>query len=165
MMGGKMNSKFLRYYSWLERAHGAESNVADNTTTSLFPCFLPYPEVFYSSGVGGKPVNGSIWAKRYLNAFIAWCNYVELGCPNLVGGVCEPRVAYQSEVISRGYADRLLGEVEKFGSDELISGMLEFQSGRRAVEEALLKVQCAGPGYLFFRNWAGTWRCLGGEDG
>lgn len=148
MMGGKMNSKFLRY-SWLERAHGAESNVADNTTTSLFPCFLPYPEVFYSSGVGGKPVNGGIWAKRYLNAFIAWCNYVELGCPNLVGGVCEPRVAYQSEVISRGYADRLLGEVEKFGSDELIGGMLEFQSGRRAVEEALLKVQCAGPGYLF----------------
>ena len=46
MMSGKMNSKFLRYYSWLECAHGAESNVADNTTTSLFPCFFPYPAVF-----------------------------------------------------------------------------------------------------------------------
>lgn len=149
MTGQLVNSKFLRYYAWLEGAHGALSLVVDNPSSSLFPCSLPYPEVFHSGKSLGHSLDRSTWAKRHMNAIIAWCNYVELGCPECGVGVCEPQANYQSEKFARRLADRLLGEVEQFGLEDVFNGSLELTGGRRAVEEAFDQVACTVPGYAF----------------
>ena len=148
MSGCSKNSKFVSYYAWLESAHGALSIVADSSAAPLFPCSLPYPEAFYSEGAISGFSSRTTWARRYLNAFVAWCNYVELGCPDCREGVCEPPVTYQSEAFARRFADRWLGEVEEFGSLDLLSGTLELQGGRFAVEQAFDSVKCTAAGYF-----------------
>ena len=148
MSGCSKNSKFVSYYAWLESAHGALSIVADSSAAPLFPCSLPYPEALYSEGAISGFSSRTMWARRYLNAFVAWSNYVELGCPDCRERVCEPPVAYQSEAFARRFADRWLGEVEEFGSLDLLSGTLELQGGRFAVEQAFDSVKCAAAGYF-----------------
>ena len=148
MSGCSTNSKFVSYYAWLECAQSALSNVVDSSSSPIFPCSLPYPEVFYSEGAVSDDLDGSVWARRYLNAFVAWCNYVELGCPDCREGVCEPQATYQSETFARRFADRWLGEVEEFGSLELLQGNLELRGSRRAVEEAFDSVACTAAGYF-----------------
>ena len=149
LMFGRQNSKFVQFYSWQEGAHSALPRLEGKRPTSLFPCLLPYPEVFYSGKSGVAELGSCVWAMRYLNAFTAWCNFVELGCPSLEGGVYEPLGAFQPEELARDYADKLLGEVMKLASLELINGKLEFQSGRRAVEEAFNQVKCTASGFVF----------------
>ena len=156
MSGCSKNSRFFGYYAWSESAHDALSIVADSSAAPLFPCSLPYPEALYSEGAISGFSSRTMWARRYLNAFVAWSNYVELGCPDCRERVCEPPVAYQSEAFARRFADRWLGEVEEFGSLDLLSGTLELQGGRFAVKQAFDSVKCAAAGYEAGANLSGA---------
>ena len=145
--GDTRNSKFLAYYSWLRSARGVLLD-GSSAFKSLFPCHLPYPEVVNSEGVSiGGDLDRTVWAKQYLNSFIAWCNYIELGCPDCRGSEWVPLGTYQSGNLARTFTDRLLGEVVEFGSLDLIFGQLQCQGGRRAVEEIFSKVVRSSGGY------------------
>ena len=67
----------------------------------------------------------------------------------IVGKEC---VSRQSPIslrpFARRFADRWLGEVEEFGSLDLLSGTLELQGGRFAVEQAFNSVKCTAAGYF-----------------
>eukprot|EP00438_Fugacium_kawagutii_P003209 Skav218054 [mRNA] locus=scaffold214:1429603:1436014:- [translate_table: standard] len=114
-----------------------------------FPCALPYPEVL--SPVGDEIVEGeagaALWAKRHLNVLVAWCNFVVLGCPDCSGWADEPQTAYRCCADARVFADKLLGEVEEFGSLEVRENLLTFKGGRRAVEKAVADAGLLASGY------------------
>ena len=113
------NSKFLAYFGWLECAHSTLPE-ATGDSVPLFPCLLPYPEAIGARvAIDGEPAAVG-WAKRHLNAFVAWSNYVVLGCPDCRGVTYEPQVAYGSSESARRFADELLGEVVEFGSNALL---------------------------------------------
>ena len=118
-------------------------------SNSLFPCDLPYPEALRPpSGAVLDDEEKRLWAMNYLNVFVAWGNYVELGCPDCHGGSWEPPTVVQSRDVARRFADRLLGEVEEFASFELVNDSLFFEGSRHAVEQALRHVSCTAAGYV-----------------
>lgn len=128
------NSKFLSYLGWLECAHSTLPE-ATGDSVPLFPCLLPYPEAIGARGtIAGEP-SALAWAKRHLNVWVAWSNYVVLGCPDCRGNTYEPQVAYRSSKSARRFADELLGEVVEFGSNALIEDALNCTGSRLAVEE------------------------------
>ena len=112
----------------------------------LFPCVLPYPEAVLTKGSAILQVSGATaWAKSFMNMFVAWCNFVALGCPDCVKEGGEPRVGYRSIEDAKSFADKLLGEVESFYSPSLFSGSCD---GKRAEVEALLeRLECTVTGY------------------
>ena len=110
-----------------------------------------------SEGVSiGGDLDRTVWAKQYLNSFIAWCNYIELGCPDCRGSEWVPLGTYQSGTLARPFTDRLLGEVVEFGSLDLIFGQLQCQGGRRAVS---FDLQVAMSARLPTATWPVLCRC------
>ncbi|CAE7941547.1 unnamed protein product, partial [Symbiodinium necroappetens] len=103
----------------------------------LFPGLLPYPEVLDCRGV---PLESSAanWAKRLMNEFVAWSNFVVLGCPECRDSCYEPRVVYRSLEEVRLFSDRLLGEVMAFCSPDLLRDSLSLD-GKRGDLDALLQ--------------------------
>ena len=83
------------------------------------------------------------WAKAFVNTFVAWSNFVVLGCPRPGGSGYEPRVAYRSSADARMFADGLLGEVEEFASLELALGTIECEGKRGAVQSLVSRLQTA----------------------
>ena len=145
------NSKFIRYLAWLQSAP-CLPEVSGNVP--LFPCVLPYPEAVPAKGnTVLKYAGAQHWAKAFLNVFVAWSNYVVLGCPDCEGEVSEPRAGYRSIEDAKSFCDELLGEVEMFYSPSLFSGSCD---GKRAEVEALLeRLECTASGYHGFLREAG----------
>ena len=85
---------------------------------------LPYPEAIGDGGTIEGATDLLWWAKRHVNVFVAWSNYVVLGCPDCRGNTHEPQVAYLYRESARKFADELLGEVTEFGSSDLIEDAL-----------------------------------------
>ena len=142
------DSKFMTFYDWLCGTNGVMSSDAGGSN-SLFPCDLPYPEALRPpSGAVLDDEEKRLWAMNYLNVFVAWGNYVELGCPDCHGGSWEPPTVVQSRDVARRFADRLLGEVEEFASFELVNDSLFFEGSRHAAEQALRHVSCTAAGYV-----------------
>ena len=84
----------------------------------------------------------------FVNTFVAWSNYIVLGCPRSGGAGYEPRVDYRGVQDARAFADRLLGEVEEFASGDLIFGSLLCDGKRAAVERAMNEIpDAAGAKY------------------
>eukprot|EP00439_Symbiodinium_sp_Y106_P053850 s3531_g7.t1 len=135
LFGG--NSRFLRYVQWFEGVQGTLLE-RSGSEIPLFPCALPYPEILDWEILTGEAEAELWWARSFVNTFVAWSNYVVLGCPRLEGGACEPRVGYRSWQDTRLFCDRLLGEVQEFACHDLI--VCDFQcDGKRAVVEELLQ--------------------------
>ncbi|CAE7307811.1 unnamed protein product [Symbiodinium sp. CCMP2456] len=133
-LSGRNSTRFMKYFAWLERAHGylLERSSAD---TPLFPSALPYPEVC-GLRLGAKGfLDSAEWCRAFVNALVAWCNYVVLGCPDGAGSAYEPRVAHRSVEGIRPYADKLLGEVAEFFCPEMLSGTLSCEGKRKDLEE------------------------------
>ena len=128
------NSKFMKYMTWFESAQGFLPERSGDECL-LFPCALPYPEVLRIKEAGSEAEACLVWAKHLLNGFVAWSNFVVLGCP---GGAHEPQVVYRSASEARSFADRLLGETLEFASPDLVLGRLRCE-GKRATVEALLR--------------------------
>ncbi|CAE7443412.1 unnamed protein product [Symbiodinium sp. CCMP2592] len=144
----------------VREAHGKEGDDEDEPgqgsllersgdSISLFPCALPYPETLSAAGVKGEDEARVWWAKSLMNSFVAWSNFVVLGCPRWGGSAYEPRVAYRSCTEARAFADRLLGEVEEFAASDLVLGRLACEGKRATVEDLLAQVQeSAGASYF-----------------
>ena len=133
-LSGRNSTRFMKYLAWLERAHGylLERSSAD---TPLFPSALPYPEVAgLSLGAKGR-LESADWCRVFVNALVAWCNFVVLGCPDGAGSAYEPRVAHRSVEGIRPYADKLLGEVAEFFCPEMLSGTLSCEGKRKDLED------------------------------
>ena len=133
-LSGRNSTRFMKYLAWLERAHGylLERSSAD---TPLFPSALPYPEVA-GLRLGTKGLLKSTdWCRVFVNALVAWCNFVVLGCPDGAGSAYEPRVAHRSVEGIRPYADKLLGEVAEFFCPEMLSGTLSCEGKRKDLED------------------------------
>ena len=130
------NSKFIRFYTWFRSAQGILPERSGNSQP-LFPGLLPYPEVLDCRGV---PLESSAanWAKRLMNEFVAWSNFVVLGCPECRDSCYEPRVVYRSLEEVRLFSDRLLGEVMAFCSPDLLRDSLSLD-GKRGDLDALLQ--------------------------
>lgn len=138
------NSKFRRYHVWALNAQSTLSVRTDNS--KLFPCALPYPDAL----AGGSRLNGISkrwWAKRWVNALFSWNNYIVLGCPESEGGY-EPQAGYHVGRNVRRCADRLLGEIMAFSSEELISFSHVVEGKRTDVEMALDLVEDNDLGYV-----------------
>lgn len=138
------NSKFRRYHVWALNAQSTLSVRTDNS--KLFPCALPYPDAL----AGGSRLNGISkrwWAKRWVNALFSWNNYIVLGCPESEGGY-EPQAGYHVGRNVRRCADRLLGEIMAFSSEELISFSHVVKGKRTDVEMALDLVEDNDLGYV-----------------
>ena len=145
------NSKVIRYLVWLQSAPYLPEVSGD---VPLFPCVLPYPEAVPAKGSAVlKYANAKEWAKAFMNVFVAWSNFVVLGCPDCVGEVSEPRAGYRSIGDARSFCDELLGEVESFYDGSLFTGSCD---GKRAEVEALLeRLDCTATGYHGFAREAG----------
>ena len=133
-LSGRNSTRFMKYLAWLERAHGylLERSGAD---TPLFPSALPYPEVV-GLRLGAKgPLDSAQWCRVFVNALVAWCNFVVLGCPDGAGSAYEPRVAHRSVECIRPCADKLLGEVAEFFCPEMLSGALSCEGKREDLED------------------------------
>ncbi|CAE7654091.1 unnamed protein product [Symbiodinium sp. CCMP2592] len=142
------NSDFMKYLTWFEGAQGSLLERSGDSI-SLFPCALPYPETLSAAGVKGEDEARVWWAKSLMNSFVAWSNFVVLGCPRWGGSAYEPRVAYRSCTEARAFADRLLGEVEEFAASDLVLGRLACEGKRATVEDLLAQVQeSAGASYF-----------------
>ena len=83
------------------------------------------------------------WGRAFVNTFVAWSNFVVLGCPRPGSSTLEPRVVHRADV--QDFALKLLGEVSQFASFELVAGLLECQ-GKRSVLEDMLKLNFASYG-------------------
>ncbi|CAE7669804.1 osm1 [Symbiodinium sp. CCMP2592] len=118
--------------------------------TALFPSMLPYPEALLPAGaeVGSDQVV-TWWSKAFLNAFIAWGNFVTLGCPGSDGSAFEPRVGHRCVEAIRAFSDELLGEMREFVSLELVLGELGCEGKRASVQQLLDQVAGrAGASYV-----------------
>ncbi|CAE7206467.1 unnamed protein product [Symbiodinium sp. CCMP2592] len=109
---------------------------------------LPYPEVLDEHKGGGLSLSAR-WARSFLNVFVAWSNFVVLGCPREDGSGFEPRVGYRCLEHVRDFADRLLGEVEEFVCDELAQGTFKAEGKKASIEEVLVRLQCTGAACYF----------------
>ena len=128
------STKFSRYLDWFESAQGCLPERSGDDVR-LFPCALPYPEVLLIETAVEETEARQIWARQLLNTFVAWSNFVVLGCPD---GAREPQATYRSACEARSFADRLLGEAVEFASSDLVTGRLTC-AGKRATVEALLE--------------------------
>ncbi|CAE7356915.1 unnamed protein product [Symbiodinium natans] len=117
------------------------------SSISLFPCALPYPEVLQTGGALDGRAAALWWSKASLNAFVAWSNFVVLGCPRPGSSGYEPRVGYRSVQDARLFADRLLGEMEEFASEDVVFETLECSGKRALLEELIGQVPGAVAGY------------------
>ena len=140
------NSKFLSYLTWFESAQGTLLE-RSGSSISLFPCALPYPEVLQTGGALDGRAAALWWSKASLNAFVAWSNFVVLGCPRPGSSGYEPRVGYRSVQDARLFADRLLGEMEEFASEDVVFETLECSGKRALLEELIGQVPGAVAGY------------------
>ena len=138
------NSKFISYVTWFEGAQGFLLERSGDSIP-LFPCALPYPEVLSPERLD-LDAAGAIewWSKAFVNTWVAWGNFVTLGCPEDGGGGYEPRVSYKCLAEARAFADTLLGEVVEFADLDLILGLLDCSGKRGCIEEILSKVHCTG---------------------
>ena len=132
------NSKFSRFYSRLISAH-SDLLVVSGSDNALFPGALPYPEVFADDGVGIAGESGAMrWSMSFLNAWVAWSNFVVLGSPDSVGTAQEPRVKYRCQKEMRAFTDDLLGEVvEFFDKSGFCTDSFQCDGKRRTLEEAI----------------------------
>ena len=132
------DSRFLRYYTWLQQCIPSTSSELSGDRESLFPSALPYPEVQSEQRgtIAGKNKAG-LWARSYLNFWVAWSNYVVLGCPDCRGAVSEPLVSYGCGRRMRSFTNRLLGEVEEFMLDVACTGEVTCDGKRASLEESL----------------------------
>ena len=139
------SSKFFRHMTWFERVQ-CDLPERSGDDVRLFPCALPYPEVLRLETAVDEIEARQIWAMQLLNTFIAWSNFVVLGCPD---GACAPQVTYRSACEARSFADRLLREAIEFASPDLVTGRLTC-AGKRATVEALLEQvgSFAAAGYI-----------------
>ncbi|CAE7541178.1 unnamed protein product, partial [Symbiodinium pilosum] len=117
------------------------------STQPLFPGMLPYPEMYHHRGVVYGIQTAEGWAKCLLNEFVAWSNFVVLGCPDGDGGCHEPRVIYRSMGGMRFFSDRLLGEVMAFCSPDLLRDTLSFDGKRGDLNALLETLSCSMPSY------------------
>jgi len=140
------NSNFIKYDTWLKCAQGVRLELSGDAP--LFPAMLPYPEVLDEHEGGGLHLTAR-WARSFLNVFVAWSNFVVLGCPHEDGSGFEPRVGYRCLEHIREFADRLLGEVEEFVCDELARGTLKVEGKKASIEEVLMGLQCTGSACYF----------------
>lgn len=136
------NSKFLRYFSWFEDIQGTLP-VRTGNDVPLFPAVLPFPEASFVEEVNGDDQALLWWSKAFVNTFVAWGNFVVLGCPELGSSALEPRVFHRADV--QQFSEKLLGEVVEFASVELIFGSLSC-SGKRSVLEEMLRLNFASYG-------------------
>ncbi|CAE7273945.1 rluB [Symbiodinium sp. CCMP2592] len=76
------------------------------------------------------------WSRAFVNTFVAWGNFVTLGCPAEGASAYEPRVSYRCAAEARAFALELLGEVEEFATLDLVlgtgKGFDRFAGGRLA---------------------------------
>ena len=138
------NSKFVSYVVWFEGAQGLLPERSGDFS-SLFPCALPYPEALLSERVVVDS-SGALdwWSMAFVNTWVAWGNFVTLGCPSPGGSAYEPRVSYKSRAEARTFADQLLGEVRQFANLDLVLGRLGCSGKRGCIEEMLQQVHCTG---------------------
>ncbi|CAE7682844.1 unnamed protein product [Symbiodinium sp. CCMP2592] len=136
------NSKFLKYLLWFEDIQGTLP-VRTGNDVPLFPAVLPFPEASFVEEVAGDEQALLWWAKAFVNTFVAWGNFVVLGCPELGSPALEPRVFHRGDV--QQYSEKLLGEVVEFASVELVFGSLAC-SGKRSVLEEMLRLNFASYG-------------------
>ena len=138
------NSRFTRFLSWLTRAH-VSSPERSGDGVSLFPSALPYPEVFHAEGRSMGLRDKERWSKAFLNAWVAWSNYVVLGCPDCGNGKKEPQVELRCQKDVRAFTDGLLGEVKEFMDEAICTDSVSCEGGRGALAEAFRKLsqQCA----------------------
>ncbi|CAE7383354.1 unnamed protein product, partial [Symbiodinium microadriaticum] len=110
---------------------------------ALFPSMLPYPEALLPAGTEvGTEEAITWWTKAFLNAFIAWGNFVTLGCPTSGSSAYEPRVGHRSMESIRVFTDELLGEMREFVCLDLVLGRLGCEGKRATVEQLLAQVSC-----------------------
>ena len=81
------------------------------------------------------------WAKAFLNFWMAWSNYVVLGCPDCKGAGLEPQGGFRCQAEVRDYTESLLGEVEKFIDRDFCIEKISFGGDRRLMDEALKSLQ------------------------
>ena len=93
LLGG--NSKFVSYYTWFTGVQGTLPVQAGNDVP-LFPAVLPFPEASFVEEVQGDDQALLWWSKAFVNTFVAWGNYVVLGCPGMESAVLEPASFSQS---------------------------------------------------------------------
>ena len=140
------NSSFVQYMTWFRCAQGILPE-RSGSTQPLFPGMLPYPEMYHHRGVVYGIQTAEGWAKCLLNEFVAWSNFVVLGCPDGDGGCHEPRVIYRSMGDMRFFSDRLLGEVMAFCSPDLLRDTLSFDGKRGDLNALLETLSCSMPSY------------------
>lgn len=115
---------------------------------SLFPSALPYPEVQSEQrGTIVGTTKANLWARSYLNFWVAWSNFVILGCPDCRGAVSEPLESYGCGRRMRSFTDRLLGEVEEFMSDVSCTGEVACDGKRASLEESLELLAASNASY------------------
>ena len=140
LLGG--NSKFISYYTWFTGVQGTLPVRAGNDVP-LFPAVLPFPEASFVEEVQGDDQALQWWSKAFVNTFVAWGNFVVLGCPGMESAVLEPRVFHRVDV--QQFSAKLLGEVVEFATVELVFGSLAC-SGKRSVLEEMLRLNFASYG-------------------
>ena len=144
LVGVNSDSRFINYLAWFESCQGSRLKLSSDSL-ALFPSMLPYPEALLPAGteVGTEEVL-TWWTKAFLNAFIAWGNFVTLGCPSSGSSAYEPRVGHRSMGSIRVFTDRLLGEMREFVCLDLVLGKLGCEGKRATVEQLLAQVSCIG---------------------
>ena len=150
-----LNSSFYDYFVWFSGVQGLRLE-RSGTDIPLFPCMLPYPEAVVTEGEAME--EGQVcewWSKAFVNTFLAWGNFVTLGCPRPGGSAYEPRVGYLSMEGIRARADKLLGEVREFVCLDLVLGRLSCDGKKGAIDALISKVQCT-VGASYFKQFAGT---------
>ncbi|CAE7246419.1 unnamed protein product [Symbiodinium sp. CCMP2592] len=111
----------------------------------LFPCALPFPEVVVAASFPSDESGIlSWWSRAFVNTFVAWGNFVTLGCPAEGASAYEPRVSYRCAAEARAFALELLGEVEEFATLDLVLGRLGCSGKRGCIDELLRQVRCTG---------------------
>ncbi|CAE7813662.1 SMYD3, partial [Symbiodinium sp. CCMP2456] len=147
-----LNSSFYEYFMWFEGVQGHRLE-RSGTGVPLFPCMLPYPEAVVAEGETME--EGQVcdwWSKAFVNTFMAWGNFVTLGCPRPGGSAYEPRVGYLSMEGIRARADKLLGEVREFACLDLVLGRLSCDGKKGAIDALISKVQCT-VGASYFKQF------------
>ena len=149
LMGWNSDSKFLHYVSWFECVQGSRLELSSDSF-ALYPAMLPYPDALLSASVVvGSDEAVTWWIKAFLNSFVAWNNFVTLGCPAPNGSAYEPRVGHRSMEGIRVFTDGLLGEMREFVSLDLVLGRLGCEGKRASIEQLLAQVSSkAGACYM-----------------
>ena len=89
------NSKFLKYLLWFEDIQGTLP-VRTGNDVPLFPAVLPFPEASFVEEVSGDDQALLWWSKAFVNTFVAWGNFVVLGCPELGSSALTERMCSSS---------------------------------------------------------------------